>query len=88
MMALNIKNSETERLAHEVAQHTGETLTQAVTRALEERLERLRGRIRAPETLEKILEISRRCSSQPDLDPRSPDEILGYDAMGAYASDS
>ncbi len=39
-VALNIKNARTESLAHQVARETGETLTQAVTRALEERLER------------------------------------------------
>ena len=40
-MALNIKNSEVERLAGEVAQLTGETKTEAVRRALEERKARL-----------------------------------------------
>ena len=83
-MALNIKNSETERLAHEVALETGESLTEAVTRSLQERLERIRGSRRTPDILEKILEISRRCSSLPDLDSRTPDQILGYDSIGAY----
>ncbi len=31
-----------------------------------------------------LLEISRRCGSLPDLDPRSADEILGYDDHGAF----
>ena len=83
-MALNIKNSETERLAHEVALETGESLTEAVTRSLQERLERIRGSRRTPDILEKILEISRRCSSLPDLDSRTPDQILGYDSIGGY----
>lgn len=39
-MALNIKNRETERLAHDLAKLTGETLTGTVTTALRERLER------------------------------------------------
>ena len=39
--ALNIKNREVERLATEVARLTGETKTEAVRCALEERLERL-----------------------------------------------
>lgn len=39
-MALSIKNEETERLAREVAQRNGETVTTAVTVALKERLER------------------------------------------------
>ncbi len=83
-MALSIKNEKAERLASEVAKETGETLTQAVIRALEERLERLRGRTTAPSTIEAILEISRRCRALPDQDPRRPDEILGYDESGTF----
>lgn len=39
-MSLNIKNPETNRLARELARRTGESVTQAVTVALQERLER------------------------------------------------
>ena len=39
-MSLNIKNPETEQLARELARCTGESLTQAVTIAIQERLER------------------------------------------------
>lgn len=42
-MALNIKNAEVERLAAEVARVTGESKTEAIRRALEERRERLKG---------------------------------------------
>jgi len=41
-MGLNIKNEEAHRLAQEVASITGETLSTAVTKALRERLARLR----------------------------------------------
>jgi antitoxin VapB len=41
-MALNIKNREAEQLAHDLAKLTGETLTDTVTTALRERLERER----------------------------------------------
>lgn len=40
-MSLNIKNEETSRLIHELADLTGETLTGAVTSAVQERLARL-----------------------------------------------
>ena len=40
-MALNIKNPEAHALAARLAKKTGETLTEAVTAALRERLERL-----------------------------------------------
>ena len=39
-MSLNIKNEETCRLARELAQLTGESMTGAITVALRERLER------------------------------------------------
>ncbi len=42
-MALNLKNAEVERLAAEVARLTGETKTEAIRRALEERRRRLTG---------------------------------------------
>lgn len=44
-MALNIKNTEVERLAEQVARLTGETKTEAVRRALEERKNRLAVRV-------------------------------------------
>jgi antitoxin VapB len=40
-MALNIKNSQVESLASEVSEITGETKTEAIRRALEERKQRL-----------------------------------------------
>ncbi|MEQ1574599.1 MAG: type II toxin-antitoxin system VapB family antitoxin [Vicinamibacterales bacterium] len=42
-MPLNIKNSEVERLAAEVARLTGESKTEAIRRALDERRRRLSG---------------------------------------------
>jgi antitoxin VapB len=43
-VALNIKNVEVERLAAEVARLTGESKTEAIRRALDERRSRLRNR--------------------------------------------
>jgi antitoxin VapB len=43
-MALNLKNAEVERLAAEVARMTGESKTEAIRRALDERRQRLKGR--------------------------------------------
>jgi antitoxin VapB len=43
-MALNLKNGEVERLAAEVAGMTGESKTEAIRVALQERRQRLRGR--------------------------------------------
>jgi antitoxin VapB len=81
-MALNIRSPETEALAAELARLTGETKTEAVTRAVRDRLERVK-RARQGRTLADELEaIGRRCAALPVLDARSPDEILGYDESG------
>jgi antitoxin VapB len=76
-MALSIRNAKAEKLARELAAESGENITQAITRALEERLRRLRGRSTAIDMAEEIMKISKRCSEIPDQDQRSPDEILG-----------
>lgn len=44
-MALSIKNREVERLAEELAEVTGETKTEAIRRALEDRRQRLAARV-------------------------------------------
>ena len=38
--------------------------------------------LRKQTTMEKLLESSDRCAQRPVLDPRSPDEIIGYDEHG------
>jgi antitoxin VapB len=43
VVPLNLKNPEVERLAAEVARLTGESKTEAIRRALEERRQRLKG---------------------------------------------
>jgi antitoxin VapB len=79
---LNIKNPETDRLARQLAAVTGETLTEAVTRAIRERLERTTGRRRAQTLREEVERIQERVARLEVLDPRSADEILGYDDRG------
>jgi antitoxin VapB len=58
-MSLNIKNEETYRLARELAEITGESLTEAVTIALRERLERARRERDRDNFVERWLEIGR-----------------------------
>ncbi len=82
MMPLNIKDPVTEKCVRDLAATAGESVTTAVRRAAEERLERLRRRQSGRSLAAEILEIGRRCAELPDLDVRSPDEILGYDEYG------
>ena len=81
-MALSIKNPEADRLARELAKATGEGLTEAVVQSLRERLFRVQGRRRSPGLREELRSIRQRCSTLPVLDPREPDQILGYDTDG------
>jgi antitoxin VapB len=81
-MALSIRNSRADKLARQVAAESGESLTEAIIHALEERLERLKGRRTSTDVAEEIMKISLRCRALPDMDPRSVDEILNYDETG------
>ena len=81
-MALNIRNERAEELAITVSRLTGETKTQAVTQALQERLDRLRTQNSKKSMVEIALEIARECDKLPELDNRSAEEILGYDEDG------
>lgn len=82
-MALSIKNPEAERLARELSRITGESLTEAVTGALRERLVRETGRnTDTARWLEEIREIQCEVARLPVLDDRTPDAIVGYDDRG------
>lgn len=84
-MALSIRNKRAEAAAREVARVTGESLTTAILRSLEDRLARIRGRPQAADLAEQFLDIGRRCAALPDLDARSADEIIGYRKDGTVA---
>lgn len=81
-MALNIKDPETDRLARELAAETGESITVAARRALEERLQRVRARASASGADDRLGEIIARGRRRAMLDSRSAEEILGYDETG------
>ena len=50
--------------------------------ALQDRLQRLRGRRQARTLPEQVADILARIDAMPTLDTRSEDEILGYDELG------
>jgi antitoxin VapB len=81
-MALNIRNPEAEALAAELAKRTGETKTDAVIKALRDRLARVRRERGKRRLADELQEIANHCASLPVLDDRTPDEILGYDENG------
>ena len=61
-MSLNIKNEETCRLAKELAHLTGESMTGAITVALEERLERERRERSVEARVRELHAIGQRCA--------------------------
>lgn len=81
-MALSIKNDATEHLAREVAKETGESITEAIRRALEERWKRLQLKRRSGALKPQLEELLNRVDGLPTVDKRSEDEILGYDENG------
>ncbi len=84
-MALNIKDPQADRLARALSSLTGESLTTAVTNALRERLDRLRGRPHGQDLAAELDAIAVRCAALPVLDERPEEEILGYDEHGLPA---
>ena len=81
-MGLNIKNQEAHRLARELARATGESMTAAVSEAIRERLERVRGNSKE-DLVERILEIGRDCAAHLKEPFKSGDHgDLLYDEKG------
>lgn len=81
-MALNIKNPHTERLAHLLAEATGESLTEAVTVALRVRLAAVSRARDVDAIIRSVERIQAMVAALPVRDSRTPDEILGYDEYG------
>ncbi len=81
-MALNIKDPGTEKSVRELAAATGEGVTAAVRKAVEERLQRVRRGRGGRSLADELLAIGAHCANLPDRDTRPPDAILGYDENG------
>lgn len=81
-MGMNIKNEETHRLVRKLAKRTGESQTEAITKAVSERLERLQ-RDRAETLAETLLAIARDAAPRFKEPFRSADHgDLLYDEDG------
>ena len=80
---------ETERLARKLAEVTGKPLPTVVKEAIEAKAEaagvemqQLSARLSREDRLARMMEAARSFDSIPVLDPRSADEIIGYDELG------
>lgn len=74
--SLNLKSDEAHRLARELSNRTGESMTKAVVVALQERLDRVKKETEA-EFVERILAIGRAAAAELTEEERSFD----YDKM-------
>ena len=81
-MALNIKNAMAEKLARELADETGESLTDAVISALQSRLGAIRRVRESGPIAADVAEIQAFVKAQPERDTRTAEQILGYDEFG------
>jgi antitoxin VapB len=80
-MALSIKSDEADRLARQLASETGETLTDAVVTALQERLDREHARHSA--TIRgRLARLAADVATLPVVDNRTSDKIIDYDEAG------
>ncbi len=81
-MPLSIRNRRAEELVRRLAQITGNSMTEVIIEALEDKARRLDKQPIREGALERIMAISRRCASLPTLDNRPEEEILGYGDNG------
>jgi antitoxin VapB len=87
-MSINVKNKEADRLLAELKSATGKGASELILELL--RAERARLAAAEPATeaervrraIEATREMQRLWRESPVIDPRSPDEILGYDENG------
>ncbi len=85
-MALNIKDPETDRKVRELAALTGQGITEAISEAVSEKIQKLRSMRKGAAgagLADELMAIGKRCAALPVDDPRPADEILGYDDSGA-----
>ncbi|HMT21468.1 MAG TPA: type II toxin-antitoxin system VapB family antitoxin [Promineifilum sp.] len=71
-MSLNIKNSEVERLVDEIVDMTGESKTEAIRKALDERRQRLVLHAATPRSDARLLAFL-----EDEIWPQVPSEVLG-----------
>ena len=83
---LNIKDPEVYQMARQLADLSGETLTEAVRKSLRQRLMREQYGKRSRFEIERLREIADRVAALPVLDDQTDDEIIGYDERGVPSS--
>ncbi|MBV8836946.1 MAG: type II toxin-antitoxin system VapB family antitoxin [Alphaproteobacteria bacterium] len=84
-MTVLIKDEATDRMIRQLAERTGETITDAVKGAVSEKLARTPlSEKEVAERLRRIEAIIARADAMPTVDHRPADEIVGYNAEGHF----
>lgn len=84
-MGISIKNPKLEEDIRILAARTGQSLTEAVATAVQEKLSRTPVSKEEQERRMQVLkEIQDRVAALPVLSDASEDEILGYDELGTF----
>lgn len=81
-MPLNIKDADTHALAKRLASLTGESLTKAVKRAIQDRLVQVERSGDGSRIADELDHIALHCANLPRRDRRSADQIIGYNDHG------
>lgn len=84
-MAVLIKDDETDYLIRLLAKRTGESMTEAVKKAVRERLEQTRfSEAEIAARKRRIAELLAEADAMPTVDDRTADEIIGYNERGHF----
>ena len=84
-MALHITNPDVEQKVRDLAALTGESMTDAIGAAVEERMRRVRPSARKDgPTVDEILNLVRSFKLQPINEDLTEDQILGYGLDGLW----
>lgn len=84
-MTVLIRDEEADRMIRQLAERTGETITDAVKGAVSEKLARTPlSESEIAERRAKIKAILDRLDAIPTVDHRSADEIIGYNDKGHF----
>jgi antitoxin VapB len=87
-MSTNLIDSDTERLAQKIANVTGKSIRTVVREAITAKAEAAgilvtkNAKYSSKELIARMRALSDHCAALPVLDPRPPDEIVGYDEFG------
>ena len=81
-MGISIKHDEYERLIRQLAEDRGTSLTEAIGVAVRNEINRGRKAAGDETFTERVRRLQALVREAPMLDPRTPDEIIGYDEYG------